>query len=247
MEEHKNDASLDILGVKPIANCLEHASKETIDGGKNFLSKICMPAADEFGLLLQDKVKGWRASNVQQTLLKAEKKLSSQGSYINKKAHPLISWRIIESSSWAQHDELQEIWAGLLASTCTKDGEDVSNLIFINILSQLTEVQIRIINYAVENANIRMHDLDLITAEELSIDIEQLKSISSINDVSRLDRELDHLSSMDLIGGGVSGGGFLIDELNNTTIIVITPRALAIQLYVRCQGFIDNPKEYFKL
>ena len=248
MEEHNNDdISIDILGVKPIAKCVEHASKETIDGGKNFLSKICMPAAEEFGLLLQDKVKFWRASNAQKTLIKAEEKLSAQGSYENKKAHPLIAWRIIESSSWAQHDELQEIWAGLLASTCTENGEDDSNLIFINLISQLTETQIRILNYAVENTNIKLHLHDIVTAEELTINIEKLKEISNIDDMNRLDRELDHLSGMDMIGGALTGGGIMLGDNSEINRIIITPRTITIQLYVRCQGFIGTAKEYFNL
>lgn len=32
-----------------------------------------MPAAEEYGLLLQDKVKHWRASNAQKVLEKTEK------------------------------------------------------------------------------------------------------------------------------------------------------------------------------
>ena len=42
------------------------------------------------------------------------------------------------------------MWGGLLASSCTTDGDDESNLIFINILSQITSLQAKIINYACE-------------------------------------------------------------------------------------------------
>lgn len=245
--ENNNEKSLDILGIKPIAKCVEHASKETINGGKNFLSKICMPAAEEYGLLLQDKVKHWRASNAQKVLEKTEKKLLEQNGYQNKKAHPLITWRIIENSSWAEHDELQEIWAGLLASTCSEDGKDDSNLVFIALISQLSEIQIRILNYAVINAELIIHEHNLVTANELSISLEELFKITSIEDINRLDRELDHLASIDLIGGNLLSGGFHIDKSGKIDKINISPHALGIQLYVRCQGYIGTPKEYFNL
>lgn len=247
MAENEQDNSLDVLGVKPIGKALEHASKETVNGGKNFLSKICMPAAEEFGLLLKDHVSNWRATNAQKTLEKAEKKLLIQGNYEDKKAHPLIAWRIIESSSWAQHDELQEIWAGLLASTCTECGTDDSNLMFISLIAQLSEVQIKIINYAVENSSKEVYEHDLITSKELKVSMRVLLEVLNIEDTNRLDRELDHMSSLDLIGDGLTGGGIILEENASDYSVDITPRPLSIQLYVRCQGFLGTPKEYFNL
>jgi len=70
LEENK---SLDILGIKPIGNSIEKVTSKTMDGASLFLSRICLPAAEEFGFLLQDKVKNWRATNTQEILEKAEK------------------------------------------------------------------------------------------------------------------------------------------------------------------------------
>ena len=69
-----------------------------------------------------------------------------------------------------------------------------------------------------------------------------LKSISGINDVQRLDRELDFLSALGLIGGFVTGGGFETRSTNAK----ISPTALALQLYVRGQGYVGSPIDYFK-
>lgn len=241
MLEH--DKSLDILGVKPIAKSVEKVTDATLKGSGAFLSRICLPAAEELGLLLQDKVKVWRADNAAKTMRKAEDKYKKIHGDKDLKAHPLISWRIIENSSWAIHNELQEIWAGLLTSTCTEDGEDDSNMIFINLVAQLTEIQIKILSYAVDNVKFNIHDYDLITANELEIDIDKLIEITNIKDINRLDRELDHLSALDLIGQNLGGGGILL----GTGKADITPRPLTIQLYVRCQGYIGTPKEYFGL
>jgi hypothetical protein len=240
------DKSLDVLGVKPIAKSIEKVTDASLKGTSAFLSRICLPAAEEFGLLLQDKVKTWRADNAAKTIRKAEEKYRKIHGDKNLKAHPLISWRIIENSSWANHDELQEIWAGLLTSTCTEDGEDDSNITFINLISQLTEIQIRILNYSVENASLKLHEYDLITSEELKISMNDLIEITGINDFIRLDRELDYLSALDLIGDSLWGGGGIL--INSSPLKVdITPRPLTIQLYIRCQGYIGGPKDYFGL
>jgi hypothetical protein len=55
--------SLDVLGVRPVEEAISHATKAAIDGASAFLARICLPAAEEFGLLLQDKVRAWRVRN----------------------------------------------------------------------------------------------------------------------------------------------------------------------------------------
>ena len=44
--------SLDLLGIKPILHAINTFSKGTVDGASAFLSRVCLPAAEEFGLLI---------------------------------------------------------------------------------------------------------------------------------------------------------------------------------------------------
>jgi hypothetical protein len=237
----EKDNSLDILGIKPIGNAVEKTTSKTLDGASAFLSRICLPAAEEFGLLLQDKVKSWRSNNAKKILEKAEEKLSKESELNDKKAHPLIVWKILENGSWCDHEELQSIWAGLLASSCDKTGQDDSNNMFINIISQLSEVQVKIINYACANATMKLTKTKIVRAEKLKIDVEDLKDITKIDCINRLDRELDYLRSISIINE--LEGGFDTEHL----VANITPSDMAIQLFIRCQGFIGDPKEYFGL
>jgi hypothetical protein len=64
--------SLDILGAKPIADAALVVTKGSVDGAGAFLSRICLPVAEEFGLLLKDKVGHWRANNAAKIANKAE-------------------------------------------------------------------------------------------------------------------------------------------------------------------------------
>ena len=61
MEEEK---SLDLMGIKPVAKAVEKATDKTVDGLGSFFGAICMPAAEEFGLLLKDKVAAYRQRNL---------------------------------------------------------------------------------------------------------------------------------------------------------------------------------------
>jgi len=228
--------SLDVLGVKPIADAINTVTKGTVEGASAFLSRICMPAAEEFGLLLKDHVSAWRAKNAINISKKAQDLVEKQVGGLIVMAHPRIVFNTIEHGSWADEDFMQNLWAGLLASSCTSDGTDESNLIFINMLSQLTRSQARLINYISETAKIYKSVGGWIGADEMILEPDELIRITGINDLQQLDRELDHLRAL-----GLFNGGFIPEA----TLAAITPLSLCLQLYVRTQGFVGSPIDYF--
>ena len=93
------DKSLDLLGVKPLAKSIEIVTTGTVDGAGAFLSRICLPAAEEIGLLLRDRVSAWRAKNAQEITGRAEKLVfdAAGGQAIH--AHPRIVAGVIELGS----------------------------------------------------------------------------------------------------------------------------------------------------
>jgi Abortive infection alpha len=241
--EIDNKKSLDALGIKPLADAIKTGTQAIVDGASAFLSRICLPAAEEFGFALKDKVHHWRETNKVTMLFKAEQKLKKFSTLEGKHAHPRLVADILNHGSWTEKDSIQNMWAGLLASACTDDGQDESNLIFIKILSQLTALEATILNYSCENSEKEVSKAGWITCREiLVIDLEKLQEITGCMDFHRLDRELDHLRSLELIGGS-GHGGFSTES----TDADITPSSLALQMYVRCQGFIGPPNEYFDI
>ena len=69
----KDQQSFDILGIKPVGEAVNTIVKGSVEGTSAFLSRICLPAAEEFGLLLQDKISHWRTQNLIRIAEKAEK------------------------------------------------------------------------------------------------------------------------------------------------------------------------------
>ena len=237
--ENNGNKSLDIFGVKSVADSMKICTQATIDGASAFLGRICLPAAEEFGLLLQDKVRNWRQNNTVRMIQDAEVKFNKFHENKDKHAHPRLVSKIIEQGSWVDEDIVQGMWAGLLASSCTEDGQDESNLIFTSILAQITSLQARVINYSCENAKIYITPAGWISVDEmLFIELKDLEKITECSDFYRLDRELDHLRALELIHAGFNP---------QSTNADITPSALALQLYVRSQGYIGSPIDYFGL
>jgi hypothetical protein len=134
----KDDRISDLLGAKPIAESIHALTEASVKGSSAFLSRICLPAAKEVGLLLRDHVREWRADHANKIVAKAESLVSNQADFDKLQAHPRLVAKIIEQGSWADSDEVQNMWAGLLASSCAIDGFDDSNLIFVDLLSQIT-------------------------------------------------------------------------------------------------------------
>jgi hypothetical protein len=232
----EQDNSLDILGVKPVANSVEKLTDGAMNGASAFLSRICLPAAEEFGLLLKDKVSSWRAKNAVSIANKAQSLLESQANSIILHAHPRIVYSTIDHGSWAEDDFMQNLWAGILTSSCTTDGKDESNLILINLLSQLTKSQAQLICHICNTCKVFQTEAGWIGALKLEMELDSLISTMAIDDVHQIDRELDHLKSLGLIMSGF--------DVENTNANV-TPTPLCLNLYARAQGYVGNPSDFF--
>ena len=123
--------ALDIFGIQPIANAVDTTITKSFEGVEGFLKLVCAPALEEVGLLIRDQVRSWRLNNIFSILNKAQGKMEFFDDKLQIKAHPRVALSIIENGSLNDNPEIQELWAGLFASSCTKDGQDDENLIFV--------------------------------------------------------------------------------------------------------------------
>ena len=235
--------SLDLLGIKGLSDSVMIATERCLDGAAAFLSRVCLPALEEFGLALRDRVSAWRARNAAIILSTANDIINATQPETQEKIHPRLVIMAIEEGSWIDDEVVQRMWAGLLVSSTSPEGKSDENLIFFNILKQLSSLQVRILSFAVERAFKFEGLFHLPGVEELIITVEELGLISKCGDLQRLDRELDHLRELGLIGFiGISGGINL-----ETGDIDLTPTPLALHLYVRAQGSKITPVDYWKL
>jgi hypothetical protein len=239
MDEHKNVVS-DVLGVKPVAEAALVVAKAAADGAAAFLSKLCLPATEELGLLLRDQVASWRTARAVAMAQKAEAKMRAvQVDLDEVKVHPRLGIAIVDQSSWTDDDLLQDMWAGLLVSAATPDGRDESNLMFTDLLGRLTAAQARLLEFMCEQAEKGRTKLGLILAiTSLTIPLEGAKKISQLADIQQLDRELDYLRTLGLIGGGLSTNE-TEDAAEPPPPAIVAPTTLALHMYARCRGARD--------
>lgn len=241
--EDKNN-SLDILGIKPLADASKITIDKSLNGIESFLKIVCKPAFEEFGLMLGDKVRHWRLNNVINLLKKSQNKLEFRDDKLELKINPRTALGIIENASLTDEDELQDLWSGLFAASCNHDEKNDENIIFIDFLKSITSSQAKILKYICENSTKVIFDNGLMISESLTLDVEKLKEISGINDLHRLDRELDYLIHLNLLTQNLVNGHGGINIIDFKAYI--TPSSLALNLYVKCQGYNYDPKDFWK-
>ncbi|MBI4611772.1 MAG: DUF4393 domain-containing protein [Candidatus Rokubacteria bacterium] len=201
----ENKGTHDLLGIAPLGRAVERVADSVVSGAEALLARVCLPAAEEFGLLLRDKVSGWRQRNVLATVTKAQPMLDAAAAEY-RHAPPRLITESLSHASWADSEEVQQMWAGLLAPSCTSDGRDDSNWIFINLLGQLTEMQARVLKAACEAETKIIQPDGLVAAEALHRNADELIEMTGCADIQRIDRELDHLRALGLIQFGFLSG-----------------------------------------
>lgn len=189
-------------------------------------------------MLFEDTIHYWRLGRYVDLAGKLKQKLAENK--VPEKAHapPRLARLILDQGTWVEDAAIQDMWAGLLSSSCTESGDDDSNLIFATLLGSMTKLQAKILNFACEQAEKGSTKTGLICAQTFRSPLEKLYEITGETDLQRLDRELDYLHAQKLF---IEGGG--LDPFENYAYL--TPSPLALHMYVRCQGSRQSPAEYF--
>jgi Abortive infection alpha len=111
--------------------------EEVTKTSRAFLEKVAGPAAEELGLLLQDKVRLYRFKNQVKMLDKARAILKEAG--ISPSVVPLRSLLpILEGAALEDNEYLADKWAALLANAAADETGGNSHPSFPHILSELS-------------------------------------------------------------------------------------------------------------
>ncbi len=235
MNTGEGPGSGDLVGLRPYGEAVKIGAETAC----KFLEAICLPAAEQFGYLLGDNVERWRSRNVLSLLAKTQEKLLEGPGPEARRVHPRMAAEIIEKASWNDDDEVQAMWAGLLASSCTDDGNDQSNQMFVDILRRLSPSQVRLLNYLCCNTAKAFSPSGAVLATgRWKIAFSIIKDVTGLAEAWEIDRDIDHMFSLGLLTGTLPPSRAW-DEVE------LHPSALALNLYVRAQGTRASPKVFF--
>ena len=201
-----------------------------------FVRRICSPVVEEVGRLIEKDLSSFRAASAVEVALKAEALLACKPDADRMLAHPNLVLRIIELGSWADIDFLQRFWAGLLAASCTAEGQDESNSVFVDLLSVLTLIHVRILAAACARATKVTSANGAISIYPLYCTADEICKIAATNDFTKIHRAIALLSDLGLLEKSAHSSFVSYTEKAKTT-----PTNLGLEMFARCNGLREEP------
>lgn len=203
-----------------------------------FIRRICEPVTGEVERLLEKDLSSYRAASAVEIALKAEALLSRMPNADKMLAHPEIVVRIMELGSWADAELLQRFWAGLLAASCSMDGQDKANSAFIDLLSVLTLVHVRILSGACGRATNVTSELGVVSIYPTYCTADEICKIAGTNDFSKIHRAIALLADLGLLEKSAHSSFVSYSEKAKTT-----PTPLGLEMFARCGGLRIAPQD----
>jgi hypothetical protein len=196
-----------------------------------FLSRLCPSGAQEAIQSLGKELDASRTKRAVKVALRAEELLAEQPDADLMHAHPQIVASILKEASWSNDDLLNQLWAGLLASTCAVEETDESNRAFAELLVQISAAQARIFVAGCRRAKEIMSELEKAPSGQIIITPEEMIKITGTSDFFRNATEASTLFHLGLLEKAVNLTSYIPKDSFN-----ITPSKLGLELYGRCRG-----------
>ena len=196
-----------------------------------FLCRLCPSGAQEAIHLLGGELDGFRTLSAIEIALKAEKLLAGEPDAGSMHAHPQIVASILRDGSWSNDDLTQQLWAGLLASSCTVEGTDESNRDFVELLVQVTATQARILVAGCRKAKELTLGIEGEPLKEIIITPDEMIQITGNYDLYRNATDVAYLFNFGLLKKVFDFTTYLPKDSFN-----ITPSSLGLGLFKNCRG-----------
>lgn len=205
-----------------------------------FLRRICPSATQELKLLFREGLGNMRVPNAIAIAHRAEIMLAAESNFERMHAPASVVLRIVKEGSWAEDTATQNLWAGILVTACTMTGDDESNLPYIDLLAEMATVDTRLYVEACSKAPKLFATNGAVTASPLMCTADHMIHLTGTKDLSKIDRNILQLSILGLLEPREKAKYFSFAQTAN-----LTPTALGLELYARCQGHRGAPFEYY--
>jgi hypothetical protein len=205
-----------------------------------FLRRICPSATQDLKLLFREGLSNLRIANAMGITHRAEAMLAAERDFDRLRAPQSVVMRVVQDGSWADDGVTQQLWAGILATACTLMGDDESNLPYMDMLCELATIDGRIFTTACTKSQKVFATSGAVSAQPLICSPQDLMQIAGAHDLMKIDRNIFQLANLGLLEPRVKSKYFNFEQDAN-----LTPTALGLELFARCQGHRGAPHEYY--
>lgn len=206
----------------------------------SFYRRICPAATQELKLLFREGIGNMRVPNAMAIAHRAEIMLAAEPNFDRARAPESIVLRVVREGSWAGDPATQQLWAGILVTACTVMGDDESNLPYLDLLAEMATVDTRLYVEACTKSSKVFASNGAVSAQALMRTADEMMQITGVHDLAKIDRNILQLSILGLLEPRNKAKYFSFDQTAN-----LTPTALGLELFARCQGHRGAPHDYF--
>lgn len=189
---------------------------------------VCPQAVEQFRTMLRKDFSSVRVRDAVCITQMAAKMMGS-GAWLNGLSAPAaLVLRIMEMGSWASDEWTQRLWAGLLVSSCTPEGNDQSNAELVETLCQLAAVHLHILELASRKY---VEAVAGGATQAPPITLHEMTKLLDLTNLTKTLRSVGELADRGLMTPVKRAPNDVQDENAWTTIM---PRGLL--MVARCQG-----------
>ncbi len=196
-----------------------------------FLCRLCPSGAEEAMLLLDGHLDQNRSNMLFRIASHTENLLAADPDAGRLRAHPKLVANLLRDGSWAPDELIAQLWEGLFLSSCTVDEPDDSNLVLVDLLTQLTTYQAKIFVHACERALKAVPASGDFTPAPVVLSPDEITKLTSVTDLARNATDLAYLFNL-----GLLNKLFDFTSYREIDSFDVTPSRLGVELYRHCQG-----------
>lgn len=225
-----------VLGIPAIAQSIKAVTETSCSLTERTFTAFIEPVLQSSGLFLKEIVDR-RRENARTIAAKADE-LRIQGTKLN----PMIAGRILDAGSYTDDPMLQDMWAGLLASSCTEAGDDDSNQVLMNLVANMTRNQAKIIDWLGKHPqHLTINPDGSVTFNSFFLSRKQFREITAATDDMQLKSEIE------LLGNNLGLIHLNMAQPTNNPVYHIALSQVGLFLFIRCQGSRMQPAEFYNL
>jgi hypothetical protein len=201
-----------------------------------FLRRLCPWSATEVNHALLERLSNNRVTSAVEIALQAEDILLQSGQVAQPFVASEIVVRIIEGGSWIDEDWIRKMWAGLLVSSCSADGQDRSNLQFIDLLARLTPIHLRLFSFICRRAVEALAAGTSEAALDLYSSAAELMEAADSHSFPRIQQTIGQLASVGLLAETARPSYVDMSDRSKTRT---NPTPLGLRMFARCNGHLS--------
>jgi hypothetical protein len=195
-----------------------------------FLCRLCQSGAEEAILLLGGHLDPARTECLFEIALAAEKLLATDPDHEKMHADSRLIAHILREGSWAHSAQQKQLWIGLFASSCALQGWDDSNMVFADMLINVTPAQATIFIEGCNRALASMRDTDTAPRSRIVLSPQEITELINMYDLARIATDVAYLYNL-----GVLDRLFDFTSYVETENFDITPNSVGLDLFRRCR------------